>query len=74
MILLTRLSICKASIVQNDLDEIEISVEQEEKVLHRIKICEDKRAEAVKKLCIIIKLKLMQLNALDKLANVLIGH
>ena len=61
------------SIVNSELDEIEITIEQEEKILHRIKNCEDKRAEAVN-----IALKHYQIEAdkneaLDKLADVLLA-
>lgn len=61
------------AIVSNDLVEIEICVDQEEKILHRIKLCENKRAEAV-----LMALKHYQVegsnnNALDKLADVLLA-
>jgi hypothetical protein len=61
------------SIVNSDLDDIEIAIEQEEKILHRIKNCEEKRADAVN-----IALKHYQIEvdnneALDKLADVLLA-
>lgn len=61
------------SIVNSELDDIEFAIEQEEKILHRIKNCEDKRAEAVN-----IALKHYQIEAdkneaLDKLADVLLA-
>ena len=61
------------SIVNSELDDIEIAIEQEEKILHRIKNCEDKRTEAVN-----IALKHYQIEAdkneaLDKLADVLLA-
>ena len=61
------------SIVSNDLVEIEISVDQEEKILNRIKICEDNRSEAVKMALKHYQLEANNNDALDKLADVLLA-
>jgi acetolactate synthase small subunit len=61
------------SIVSNDLVEIEISVDQEEKILHRIKLCEDKRAEAIKIALKHYQIEVSNNDALDKLADVLLA-
>lgn len=61
------------SIVSSDLVEIEISVDQEEKILHRIKLCEDKRAEAVKMALKHYQIEVSNNDALDKLADVLLA-
>jgi hypothetical protein len=61
------------SIVNNDINEIENSVDQEEKSLHRIKNCEDKRAEAVRKALNNYKIEVDNTEALDKLADVLLA-
>jgi hypothetical protein len=61
------------SIVSNDINEIENYVDQEEKVLHRIKNCEDKRAEAVRNALNHYKIEVDNSEALDKLADVLLA-
>jgi len=61
------------SIVNNDINEIENSVDQEEKILHRIKNCEDKRAEAVRIALNHYKIEADNTEALDKLADVLLA-
>jgi len=61
------------SIVNNDINEIENSVDQEEKILHRIKNCEDKRAEAVRIAINHYKIEADNTEALDKLADVLLA-
>ena len=38
----------QSSIIKNDLEGIESAVDQQEKVLHRIKNCEENRTEAIK--------------------------
>lgn len=61
------------SIISNDINEIEISVGQEEKILHRIKNCEDKRAEAVKMTLNHYQIEADKNEVLDKLADVLLA-
>ncbi|MDP2363777.1 MAG: flagellar export chaperone FlgN [Ignavibacteria bacterium] len=61
------------SIIKNDINEIEIAIEQEEKVLHRLKHCEDKRAEAVKAALHHYKIEVDASTALDDLADVLLA-
>lgn len=61
------------SIVNSELDEIEIAIEQEEKILHRIKNCEDKRAEAVNVALKHYQIEADKNEALDKLADVLLA-
>jgi hypothetical protein len=63
----------QSSIVKNDVDEIELAVEQEEKVLHRLKNCEDKRAEAVNAALNHYNIEVDKSEALDKLADVLMA-
>ncbi len=61
------------SIVNSELDDIEIAIEQEEKILHRIKNCEDKRAEAVNFALKHYQIEADKNEALDKLADVLLA-
>lgn len=61
------------SIVNSELDDIEIAIEQEEKILHRIKNCEDKRAEAVNTALKHYQIEADKNEALDKLADVLLA-
>ena len=63
----------QSSIVKNDVDEIELSIEQEEKVLHRLKNCEDKRADAVNAALNHYSIEVDKSEALDKLADVLMA-
>jgi hypothetical protein len=63
----------QSSIVHNDVDEIELIIEQQEKVLHRIKNCEDKRSEAVKAALKHYEIEADKSEALDKLADVLMS-
>ena len=63
----------QSSIVKNDVDEIELSIEQEEKVLHRLKNCEDKRADAVNAALNHYQIEVDKSEALDKLADVLMA-
>ena len=60
------------SIIKNDINEIEIAVEQEEKVLHRLRNCEEKRAEAVKAALYHYKIEADAERALDDLSDVLL--
>jgi hypothetical protein len=60
------------SIVQNDIDEIEIAVEQEEKILHRLNNCENKRAKVVESTLQYHGIEADKSEALDKLADVLL--
>jgi hypothetical protein len=61
----------QTSIIHNSVDEIELAIEQEEKVLHRIKNCENKRAEAVNAALKHYEIETDKSEALDKLADVL---
>jgi len=63
----------QTSIVHNDVDEIELTVEQEERVLHRIKNCEDLRVEAVNNALKQYNIEAEKTEALDKLADVLMA-
>ena len=62
----------QSSIVKNELEEIEVAVEREEKDLHRIKNCEDKRVEAIKSALHNYKIEADNTEAMDKLANVIL--
>jgi hypothetical protein len=62
----------QSSIVRNELEEIEIAVEQEEKVLHRIKNCEDKRAESIKAALHNYEIETDTTEAMDKLGDILL--
>lgn len=61
------------AIVQNDLEQIELSVEQEEKVLNKIKLCEDKRFEAINIALNNYEIEADKTEALDKLADVILA-
>lgn len=63
----------QSSIVKNELEEIEIAVEREEKDLHRIKNCENKRAEAIKSALHNYEIEADNTEAMDKLADVLLA-
>jgi hypothetical protein len=63
----------QSSIVKNELEEIEIAVEQEEKDLHRIKNCEIKRAEAIIAALHNYEIEADTTEAMDKLADVLLA-
>jgi hypothetical protein len=62
----------QSSIVKNELEEIEVAVEREEKDLHRIKNCEDKRVEAIKSALHNYKIEADNTETMDKLANVIL--
>ena len=61
------------AIVQNDLEQIELSVEQEEMVLNKIKLCEDKRLEAINIALNHYEIEADKTEALDKLADVILA-
>jgi hypothetical protein len=61
------------AIVQNDLEKIELTVEQEEKVLNRIKLCEDTRFEAIKVALNHYEIEADKADALDKLADIILA-
>ena len=61
----------QTSIVQNNIDEIEITVEQEEKILHRIKNCEEKRSNAITAAFKTYTINAESEEAIDKLTEVL---
>ncbi len=65
------LKFLQKSIVNSDLEEIEVAIEQEERVLHRIKECEEKRSDAVATALKHYKIDVEKNEALDKLADVL---
>ncbi|HMN22883.1 MAG: flagellar export chaperone FlgN [Ignavibacteriaceae bacterium] len=67
------LKLLQRSIVNSELDEIEIAIEQEEKILHRIKNCEERRSEAVTMALKNYKIEVEKSEALDKLADVLLS-
>lgn len=61
------------AIVQNDLEKIEITIEQEEKALSRIKLCENNRIEAIKLALDHYEIEADKTEALDKLADVILA-
>jgi len=63
----------QSSIINNDVDEIELTIEKEEKSLHKIKHCEEKRVEAVKAALRHYEIETDKNEALDKLADVLLA-
>lgn len=63
----------QTSIVHNDVDEIELAIEQEERILHRIKNCEEQRVEAVNTALKHYEIESDKNVALDKLADVLMA-
>jgi len=67
------LKMLQRSIVNSELDEIEISVDQEEKLLHRIKDCEERRSEAVAMALKHYQIQVDRNEALDKLADVVLA-
>ncbi len=67
------LKMLQRSIVNSELDEIEISIDQEEKLLHRIKDCEERRSEAVAMALKHYQIQVDRNEALDKLADVVLA-
>ncbi len=63
----------QSSIIKNDLEGIEIAVDQQEKVLHRIKNCEGNRAEAIKVSLNHYEIEADKSESLDVLADVLLA-
>lgn len=63
----------QTSIVHNDVDEIELTIEQEERILHRIKNCEANRVEAVNNALNHYDIETEKTEALDKLADILMA-
>jgi len=63
----------QTSIVHNDVDEIELAVENQERILHRIKNCEEQRVEAVNTALIHYGIETERSEALDKLADILLA-
>lgn len=63
----------QTSIVHNDVDEIELAIENEERILHRIKNCEEQRVEAVNTALKHYEIESDKNEALDKLADVLMA-
>lgn len=63
----------QTSIVHNDVDEIELAVESQERILHRIKNCEEQRVEAVNTALIHYGIETERSEALDKLADILLA-
>ena len=61
------------SIIKNDINEIEIAIDQEEKVLNRLKDSEDKRAEAIRAALDHYKIEVDADKALDELSEVLLS-
>ncbi len=70
--LLSVLKNLQTAIVQNDLEKIESTIEQEEKVLNRIKLCEEKRFDTLKTLLNHYGIKAEKTEALDELAKVIL--
>ncbi len=67
------LKLLQRSIVNSHIDDIENAIEQEEKILYRIKECEDNRSEAVTLALNHYNLEVDKNEGLDKLANVLLA-
>lgn len=63
----------QSSIVQNDVDEIEIALDQQEKAINRVKICEEKRSDALKAALQYYKIEIDDTSAMDKLADILVA-
>lgn len=61
------------SIIKNDVEGIEIAVAQQEKVLHRIKNCEDNRTETVNLAINHYEIEVDKSESLDKLADMLLA-
>lgn len=61
----------QSSIVKSEIEDIQTNIELEEKLLHRIKNCEDKRASAVRSALKHYEIDIDSSEALDKLADVL---
>ncbi|KAB2849175.1 MAG: hypothetical protein F9K42_07765, partial [Ignavibacterium sp.] len=58
------------AIVHNDIEKIELTIEQEEKVLNRIKLCEETRFDALKTLFNQYGIEAEKTEALDELGRV----
>lgn len=67
------LKLLQRSIVNSELDDIEIAIDQEEKILNRIKDCEERRSDAVIKALKHYKIEVDKNEGLDKLADVLLA-
>jgi hypothetical protein len=67
------LKFLQKSIVQNDVDEIEIALDQQEKAINRVKICEEKRSDALKTALQHYKIEIDDTSAMDKLADILLA-
>lgn len=72
-IFLSILKDLQKAIVENDLESIELTVEQEEKALNRIKLCEDNRFEAIKVALNHYEIEADKAEALDKLSDVILA-
>ncbi|MBW7841585.1 MAG: flagellar export chaperone FlgN [Ignavibacterium sp.] len=60
------------AIVHNDIEKIELTIEQEEKVLNRIKLCEETRFDALKTLFNQYGIEAEKTEALDELGKVIL--
>ncbi|GIK22498.1 MAG: flagellar export chaperone FlgN [Ignavibacteriaceae bacterium] len=60
------------AIVHNDIEKIELTIEQEEKVLNRIKLCEETRFDALKTLFNQYGIEAEKTEALDELGRVIL--
>lgn len=60
------------AIVHNDIEKIELTIEQEEKVLNRIKLCEETRFDALKTLFNHYGIEAQKTEALDELGRVIL--
>ena len=60
------------AIVHNDIEKIELTIEQEEKVLNRIKLCEKTRFDALKTLFNQYGIEAEKTEALDELGKVIL--
>ncbi|MBL1153672.1 MAG: hypothetical protein D8M51_01955 [Ignavibacteriae bacterium] len=60
------------AIVHNDIEKIELTIEQEEKVLNRIKLCEETRFDVLKTLFNHYGIEAEKTEALDELGRVIL--
>lgn len=61
----------QSSIVKSEIENIQSSIEQEEKLLNRIKNCEEKRAASVKSALNHYELDTENVEAMDRIADIL---
>jgi hypothetical protein len=70
---ITTLKLLQRSIVNSELDEIEIAIDKEEKVLYRIKDCEERRSDAVTLALKHYQVEVDKSEGMDRLADILLA-